>query len=70
MVWSWESLRMLRRWKNAHLAEGYEYVSIITTKIDAELMEKFHKLGVKMISTRTIGYDHVVLKRRSVWACM
>ncbi len=45
--------------ENAHLAEGYEYVSIITTKIDAELMEKFHKLGVKMISTRTIGYDHV-----------
>ena len=45
--------------ENAHLAEGYEYVSIITTKIDAELMERFHELGVKMISTRTIGYDHV-----------
>ena len=45
--------------ENAHLAEGYEYVSIITTKIDAELMERFYELGVKMISTRTIGYDHV-----------
>ena len=45
--------------ENAHLAEGYEYVSIITTKIDEELMERFHELGVKMISTRTIGYDHV-----------
>ena len=45
--------------ENAYLAEGYEYVSIITTKIDAELMERFHELGVKMISTRTIGYDHV-----------
>lgn len=44
---------------NAHLAEGYEYVSIITSKIDSELMERFHELGVKMISTRTIGYDHV-----------
>lgn len=45
--------------ENAHLAQGYEYVSIITSKIDRELMEKFHKMGVKMISTRTIGYDHV-----------
>ena len=47
--------------ENAHLAEGYKYVSIITSKIDAELMERFHELGVKMISTRTIGYDHVDL---------
>lgn len=45
--------------ENAHLAEGYEYISIITSRIDHELMEKFHELGVKMISTRTIGYDHV-----------
>ena len=45
--------------ENASLAKGYEYLSIITTKIDAELMQKFHDLGVKMISTRTIGYDHV-----------
>ena len=47
--------------ENAYLAEGYEYVSIITTKIDAKLMERFYELGVKMISTRTIGYDHVDL---------
>ena len=45
--------------ENAYLAEGYEYVSIITTKIDKELMERFYELGVRMISTRTIGYDHV-----------
>ncbi len=45
--------------ENVHLAEGCEYLSIITTKVDARLMEQFHKLGVKMISTRTIGYDHV-----------
>ena len=29
---------------NAYLAEGYEYVSIITTKIDGELMERFYDL--------------------------
>ena len=45
--------------ENAHLAEGYEYVSIITSRINGELMERFHRLGVKMVSTRTIGYDHV-----------
>ena len=45
--------------ENVHLAEVCEYLSIITTKVDARLMEQFHKRGVKMISTRTIGYDHV-----------
>ncbi len=45
--------------ENAHLASGYEYISIITSRIDAQLMERFHEMGVKMISTRTIGYDHV-----------
>lgn len=49
--------------ENAHLAAGYDAVSIITTKVDGELVEKFHELGVRMISTRTIGYDHVDLKR-------
>ena len=45
--------------ENADLANGYECISIITTKINAELLEKFHKFGVKFISTRTIGYDHI-----------
>lgn len=45
--------------ENAVLAEGYEYISIITTKIDAALVTRFYELGVRMISTRTIGYDHI-----------
>ncbi|PHV71408.1 lactate dehydrogenase [Sporanaerobium hydrogeniformans] len=49
--------------ENAHLAEGYPYISIITTPIDGALIDKFYELGVKMISTRTIGYDHVNIKR-------
>ena len=48
--------------ENAYLVEGYEYLSIITTKIDAALLEKYHEFGVKMISTRTIGYDHIDLE--------
>lgn len=47
--------------ENAGLAAGYPYISIITTPVDAELMRAFHGLGVRMISTRTIGYDHIDL---------
>ncbi len=48
---------------NAKLAKGFECISIITTMIPGELVEKFHKVGVKFISTRTIGYDHIDLKK-------
>lgn len=47
--------------ENAKLAEGSECVVIITSKIDADLMECFHQYGVKYISTRTIGYEHIDL---------
>lgn len=49
--------------ENAHLAEGFECLSILTTVVDAALMERFHELGIRMISTRTVGYDHVDVKR-------
>ena len=42
--------------ENAYLAEGYEYVSIITTKIDKELMERFYELGVRMNGARLCKY--------------
>ena len=45
--------------ENAHLAKGYDAVSILTTPVDGPLVEEFHRLGVRMISTRTVGYDHV-----------
>lgn len=45
--------------ENADLAKGFKCISIITTIISAELVEKFHQVGVKFISTRTIGYDHI-----------
>lgn len=34
-------------------------MDIITTVIDRELIDKFYQLGIKCISTRTIGYDHI-----------
>lgn len=47
---------------NIHLAEGCDCISIITTPIDAALIEKLHEMNVKMISTRTIGFDHIDLQ--------
>lgn len=45
--------------ENAYMAEGYDVIDIITTKMDKPLLDEFHRLGVKCISTRTIGYDHI-----------
>ena len=44
---------------NAYLAEGYEGISIITNPVKPELAQKFYDLGVRHISTRTIGMDHI-----------
>lgn len=41
------------------LAEGADYISIITTPIDAELMKTIHEMGIRMICTRSIGVDHI-----------
>lgn len=48
--------------ENAHLAEGCEGVSVLTTPITADLIRAWSELGVRHISTRTIGYDHVDLE--------
>ncbi|MBV4418942.1 lactate dehydrogenase [Clostridium tyrobutyricum] len=48
--------------ENVSLANGFDCISIITTSVDRKLMEKFHQIGVKFISTRTIGYDHIDIK--------
>ncbi len=47
---------------NLHLAEGYDAVSIITTPMDKDILAALRAGGVKCISTRTVGYDHVDLK--------
>jgi D-lactate dehydrogenase len=44
---------------NADLAAGYDCVTVITTPVDAALLDRFAELGVRMIVTRTIGYDHI-----------
>lgn len=46
---------------NADRAAGCECVSVLTAPIKSELISKFKDIGVKFISTRSIGYDHIDL---------
>ncbi len=48
--------------ENADMAKGYDCVDIITTITDAQLIDRFKELGVKCITTRTIGFDHIDIK--------
>lgn len=44
---------------NIDMVQGYDAVDIITTVIDAKMLDKFAEAGVRCITTRTIGYDHI-----------
>lgn len=48
--------------ENISLSKGSECADIITSKITRELMEAFYNNGVKYLTTRTIGYDHIDLE--------
>ncbi len=45
--------------ENAALAKGSECIDIITSKMPEELLTVFASYGVKYVTTRTIGYDHI-----------
>ena len=48
--------------ENAALAAGCVGVSILGQgKIDGPLLDTWHSLGVRYLSTRTVGYDHIDL---------
>ena len=48
--------------ENAALAKGSECIDIITSKMTEDLLRVFADYGVKYVTTRTIGYDHVDVK--------
>lgn len=49
---------------NAALAEGCQGVSILGQgRINGPLLEAWHTLGVRYLSTRTVGYNHIDLAR-------
>ena len=49
----------LPTYENLDLLKGYEYVSVLTTPIDARMLDRMKELGVRMVCTRTIGYNHI-----------
>ncbi len=44
---------------NAHLAEGSDFVSVLPCSIPRELLDRFRGMGIRLLCTRTIGYDHI-----------
>lgn len=44
---------------NYDLVKGYDGVTILSTPTPASLIDAMKERGVKVISTRTIGYDHI-----------
>lgn len=48
--------------ENAALAEGYDCISIVSTPMPEQLIVRFRAMGIRMISTRTVGYDHIDLR--------
>lgn len=48
--------------ENVEAAKGCQCISMITTPMTRELMQKFYDNGVRFISTRSIGFDHIDVK--------
>jgi len=49
--------------ENVHLAHGYDAISATPCDLGADMLERFHKVGVRYIATRSIGFDHINLKK-------
>lgn len=47
---------------NAALARGYDAVSVVAVPVTADILTALHQNGVSLVSTRTIGYDHIDLE--------
>ena len=44
---------------NTDMAKGCDAISIITSPVDKNLIMELYDIGIRYISTRTIGYDHI-----------
>lgn len=48
--------------ENYSFVQGCQAVSAITTPIDGELLRAWKEAGIRAVSTRTVGYDHIDLE--------
>jgi len=49
--------------ENAKLAKGAKAVSVVTTHITEDVIQALYDVGVRYISTRTAGYDHIDIEK-------
>lgn len=49
--------------ENAELTKGYEGISVYVSDMNARVLQKFHDMGVRYITTRSVGYDHFDLQK-------
>lgn len=45
--------------ENAGNTEGCEAVSVVTSSITKEILEKWKTSGIRCVSTRTVGFEHI-----------
>ena len=51
--------------ENADLVAGYDGVSVLGMgKLDEALLSRYRETGVRFLSTRTIGYNHIEIRRK------
>lgn len=47
-----------------HLAQGFESIAVFTAdNVSAQILEKLAKCGVRFIALRSVGFDHVDIKK-------
>lgn len=54
-----ETSKSLPGLDNAELLKGCQAACVLTTPVNRELIDRWHEYGVRLISTRTVGYEHV-----------
>lgn len=48
---------------NVLLARGFDAVSCTPCDMGADMLQRFHDVGVRYVATRSIGFDHIDLKK-------
>jgi D-lactate dehydrogenase len=49
--------------ENAELTRGYEGVSVLVSDMNAQILQKFYDMGVRYITTRSVGFEHFDLEK-------
>ncbi len=45
--------------ENSSMAEGCDFISVLPSRITHDMLDRYRAIGIKLLCTRTIGYDHI-----------